>query len=297
MFRRRASSLLSPWIRTMKESQISSPEVVSCLSRQLSSFPFSRSSMRFYSFSSSLWKGHSHWQNIQATKGKNDFERSLVMASISRQLRFAVRKNGSADPKKNSDLAKIMEEAKKLNLPNDSIERVIAKMVGKKIELLTMEAKGPGGALMILEVMTDNPKRTQGELRGILNRNMGAMVDGGGIMFNFDHKTVVTAVHDKGEDVEVDVDKAEEAAIEAGAEEILGGAAPGIVRFVCDPMEASKVAKALEKLGYSVTSSESEYFPKMPVELPPEAAIQMAKLKGKIEDHADFHNLFLNCVV
>ena len=91
------------------------------------------------------------------------------------------------------------------------------------------------------------------------------------------------------------LERAEETAIEVDAEEVVAGDLPGEVVFVCDPMAANKVAKAIQSRDFTVVDTTTDYIPKTIVELQSEALEEMRKIKAKMEEHEDFSNLYLNC--
>ena len=138
--------------------------------------------------------GHSHWKNVKGIKGANDAIKSDVAQRAVRDIKRAVAQKGSANPKDNSELARVIQVAKSQNVAGATIDRALASLVANKdkpLHNLLVEMKGPAGALMILELSTTNPKKARMDLNTLLKKNVATTVDGGGIMHLFDQKTMV----------------------------------------------------------------------------------------------------------
>ena len=91
--------------------------------------------------------GHSKWNNIKRKKEKTDGARAKVFTKIGREISVAVR-NGGPDPASNSKLADLIGKAKRMNVPNDNIQRIIKKAEGgdkTEYEAINYEGYGPGG--------------------------------------------------------------------------------------------------------------------------------------------------------
>lgn len=130
----------------------------------------------------------------------------------------AVKDGGGADPVMNQQLAKVMSQAKEMNVPKELIDRNIKRASdGKQADFveLTYEAYGQGGVGIVIEVLTDNVNRAAAETRTVVNKGGGKMAEPGSVLFNFERKGVITLLC--GGDQE---EKVLEVAMEAGAEDI-----------------------------------------------------------------------------
>ncbi|OWA50053.1 hypothetical protein BV898_14584 [Hypsibius exemplaris] len=253
---------------------------------------------RCFSTTAHSLAGHSHWKNVKGTKEAKDAQKSNNANRVVRDMRVCIRATGSANPKDNPELARIIQNARLENVSGETIDRVLTGSAAGKDKPLTewqLQCKGPQGSLFIVQFASVHQKRTEQEIRIIFKKHVASIESGNGILNNFDLKSMVTAKYGSDGSSALDLEKAEEVAIEAGAEEVVAGEYPGEVVFICDAKEASKVAKAAENADYKVIETVTEYVPKTTVELSDEARAELNALKAKLEANADFLNIHLNC--
>src|ERR1051326_4695605 len=74
--------------------------------------------------------GHSHWAKIKRAKGATDAKRGKIWSKIARKIIIAA-KAGGGDPRDNLSLRYVIDEAKAVNMPRDTIEKAIAKGTGE----------------------------------------------------------------------------------------------------------------------------------------------------------------------
>src|ERR1044072_5469210 len=124
--------------------------------------------------------GHSHWANIQRSKGAADAKRGKVFSKLSRYIMIAAR-NGGGDPDMNLKLRYAIDKARSVSMPKDNIDRAIKKgtgeLEGQTFEEITYEGYGPGGVAVLVEVLTDSRNRTAGEVRKLFEKcggNLGS---------------------------------------------------------------------------------------------------------------------------
>ncbi len=107
--------------------------------------------------------GHSKWANIKHKKAAQDAKRGKVFTKIIKELMVSA-KNGGSDPEANPRLRQAISTAKAANMPNDTMARAIQKGAGElesiNYEEMTYEGFGPGGAAILMDIMTDNKNRT-----------------------------------------------------------------------------------------------------------------------------------------
>jgi len=124
--------------------------------------------------------GHSKWSTIKHKKAKTDSARGKVFTKIIREITTAA-KQGGGDSDGNPRLRLAIDKAKEANMPNDNIDRAIAKGTGGGegfvMDEVTYEGYGPNGVAILVEAITDNKQRTVAEIRNIFLKgggNMGA---------------------------------------------------------------------------------------------------------------------------
>jgi len=232
--------------------------------------------------------GHSKWNNIKRKKEKTDGAKAKVFTKIGREISVAVREGGP-DPNNNSKLADLISKAKRANVPNDNIMRIIKKAEGgdkTDYEAITYEGYGPGGIAVMVETLTDNRNRTAADLRHYFDKfggNLGAM---GCVSFMFTQKGVIVV------DLEdQDPDELMMAALDAGAEDFDAGEEAAEV--TTDPADCSAVAKALEETGYTLISADVAMVPSTTTTLTdPDHLIKMGKLLDALEENDDVQNVW-----
>lgn len=173
-------------------------------------------------------------------------------------IKIAVKEGGS-NPDLNLNLAHILEQCRNKNMPKISIETAIKSAEkAKPASQHLFEARGPGGCLLLIEVLTDNNSKTHQEIKRLLTKN-GAMLSDGA-RHNFDRRgVVVVAAKD------ISAERALELAIEAGAEDVQeteDEEEQPLLQFICDMTELKKVRTSLEQLGLQITSAGLEFIPR-----------------------------------
>jgi len=234
--------------------------------------------------------GHSHWANIQRTKGAADARRGRLFSKLSRYILIAAR-NGGGDPDSNLKLRYAIDKARANSMPKENIERAIKKgtgeLEGEALEELTYEGYGPGGVAVLVECLTDNRNRTSGEVRKIFEKGGGKMGNPGAVAWMFDRKGLIVL------DVSaLDEDSLMELALEAGAEDVK--TAGKHYEIICDLATFPAVQEALSKKGLKPTSSEIVQLAKTPVEVSAEDAKKVLKLMEMLDEHDDVQNVYVN---
>lgn len=134
--------------------------------------------------------GHSKWKQIKYKKAASDAKRGKLFSKISRTIMLAAKELGG-DPKTNSRLAAVIEEARSVNMPNENIERAIKKATkkeGRDLKEIVYEAYGPGGSALIIAAVSDNSNRTTSEIKHLLAENSAKLGEQGSAMWAFDKK-------------------------------------------------------------------------------------------------------------
>lgn len=239
--------------------------------------------------------GHSKWANIKRQKAVVDAKKGKVFTKYSREIIVAAR-SGVPDPAGNFQLRSAIEKAKAAGMPNDNIDRAIAKGAGTQngggddYEAIRYEGYGPGGVAILIEALTDNRNRAAAELRVAFSKNGGNLGEIGCVSWMFSHQGVVTIGG------AVDEEELLEASLEAGAAsyELLGDDEPGAEVFT-EVGNLEALSQALKGSGYNVTATELRWVAgnEMAVtEL--EQARQVLKLMNILEDLDDVQNVTAN---
>ncbi len=237
--------------------------------------------------------GHSKWANIKNKKGKADAQRANVFTKIGRELAVAVRAGGP-DPESNSKLKDVIVKARANNMPNDNIQRCIAKASGEAggadYEDITYEGYGPSGVAVIVEALTNNRNRTAADLRHYFDKYGGNLGQNGCVSFMFDKKGVMV-IEDDGE---IDEDELMMTALDCGADDFTSE--DGFFEILTDPDSFSSVYEALSKEGdYNFVTAEVQMVPQTTVELTDEDDIKnINKLLEMLEDNDDVQNVYHN---
>jgi YebC/PmpR family DNA-binding regulatory protein len=240
--------------------------------------------------------GHSKWANIKRQKARVDAVKGKVFAKISREIIVAAR-SGVPDPDGNFQLRTAIEKAKAAGIPNDNIDRAIAKGAGKlgadnaALEAIRYEGYGSGGIAILIEALTDNRNRTAADLRAAFNKRGGNLGETGCVGWMFDQKGVVTVVG------EIDEDELLEASLEGGAEsyELFEVEEESAADVFTDPDNLEALQQMLKGKGYRISDTELRWIPNNRVEVSdPEQARSLVRLMDALEDLEDVQSVTAN---
>ncbi|HXC56002.1 MAG TPA: YebC/PmpR family DNA-binding transcriptional regulator [Rhizomicrobium sp.] len=233
--------------------------------------------------------GHSQFKNIMFRKGKQDKERSKLFAKLGREITVAS-KAGLPDPGLNARLRTAIIAAKAQSMSKDTIERAIRKGQGSDAESydeVRYEGRGPGGAALIVEALTDNRNRTSADVRSTFSKFGGEMGAANSVAFMFAHVGQVVYPRDKGSD-----DAMLELAIEAGAEECVSSEDGH--EFLTGLDDFIAVRDALEARLGAPSSAGFVWRPQNTVSVPDAAGENLVKLIETLDDHDDVQNVYGN---
>jgi len=233
--------------------------------------------------------GHNKWSTIKHKKGAADAKRGKIFTKLIKEICVAA-KLGGGDLAANPRLRTAVDKAKAENMPKDNIERAIKKgaggLEGVIYEEIVYEGYGPGGAAVLVEVMTDNRNRSVSEVRSIFTKNNGNMGEAGCVSWLFDKKGLI--LFDKA----IDFDQLFEAALEVGADDV--EEQDEQIEVITDPSAFIEVREALEAKGFKYLSAEITMLPQTQVVLEGKQAESMLKLMDKMEDCDDVQNVYSN---
>jgi YebC/PmpR family DNA-binding regulatory protein len=233
--------------------------------------------------------GHSQFKNIMHRKGRQDAQKAKLFSKLAREITVAA-KMGLPDVTMNARLRLAVNDAKAQSMPKDNIERAIKKAMGgegENYEEVRYEGYGPGGVAVIVETLTDNRNRTGGAIRSYFTKAGGALGETGSVGFMFNHVGEIVYPAKAGSE-----DKVLEAAIEAGADDVVSDAERHTI--TCTFENLSDVSKALEAVLGPADSAKAVWRPTTMTALDEERAQSMLKLVDTLEDDDDVQNVYSN---
>lgn len=236
--------------------------------------------------------GHSKWANIKRQKARVDAVKGKTFARLSREIIVAAR-SGVPDPDGNFQLRNAVEKAKAAGIPNENIERAIAKGSGQlgadgnNLEDIRYEGYGPGGVAILIEALTDNRNRTAADLRRAFSKNGGNLGETGCVSWMFEQKGVVTV------EGTVTEEQLLEASLEGGAEsyELL----EEVAEVNTSVSNLENLNRSLREQGLVVVDAELRWIVKTTVEVTElDLARSLALLMDTLEDLDDVQNVTAN---
>ncbi|NQW01764.1 MAG: YebC/PmpR family DNA-binding transcriptional regulator [Rhodospirillales bacterium] len=233
--------------------------------------------------------GHSKFKNIMHRKGAQDKKRAKIFAKLAREIVVAAKI--SPDPEMNPRLRSAISAGKAQNMPNDNIQRAIAKATGAgddtNYEEIRYEGYGPGGIALIVEALTDNRNRTASEVRSAFAKHGGNLGETGSVGFMFDRVGCIVLEADGGT-----ADAVFEVALESGASDVESSDESHDV--YCAPDDFSTVRDALEGKFGEPQSASLEWKPQTTVEVDEQTAQTLLKLIDMLEDNDDVQTVASN---
>jgi YebC/PmpR family DNA-binding regulatory protein len=240
--------------------------------------------------------GHSKWATIKRQKARVDAARGKNFAQLSGAIIVAAR-TSIPDPAGNFQLRTAIEKAKAAGVPNDNIDRAIAKGAGTlggeadKLEEIRYEGYGPGGVALVIEALTDNRNRTAADLRAIFNKRGGNLGETGCVSWMFAHKGVCIISG------AVDEDALLEASLEGGAEyyELFADEEGAGAEVFTTTASLERLCDWLRAAKFNVTDSEFRWIPGNTVEVMGlEHGKQLLKSIESLEALDDIQNVTAN---
>ncbi len=213
---------------------------------------------------------------------------------IGKDIVMAVKAGGS-DPNSNSQLRRVIQNARAVNMPKDKIESAIKRAAGKDAtayDEIVYEGYGPHGIAILVEAATDNPTRTVANIRTHFNKGGGNMAASGSVSFLF-RRMGAFRLDPAG----IVQDELELEMIDHGLEEMgesSGEKGEPQLLLRCVFADFGRLQKALEDRSIKPISAESEYVPLNGTELTEDHATEVAKLVDMLEQDDDVQKVFHN---
>ena len=237
--------------------------------------------------------GHSKWANIKHRKAAADAKRGKIFTRLIKEIAVAA-KLGGTDTSGNPRLRLAVDKALDNNMPKDTIERAIKRgggeLDGASYEEVRYEGYGINGAAVMVECLTDNRTRTAGEIRHAFAKHGGNLGQDGSVAFLFRHCGQLVFAPGTDEDALM------EAALEAGAEDVLTNE-DGSLEVITDPGSFLAVREALGQAGFGAELAEVTYKPSTEVDFTGEDAARMQKLLDAFEALDDVQEVYTNAVI
>ncbi|MFT6590970.1 MAG: YebC/PmpR family DNA-binding regulatory protein [Rhodoferax sp.] len=214
-----------------------------------------------------------------------------LFGRLAKDIMIAAR--SGADPASNSRLRLVVEQARKVSMPKETLDRAIKKGAGLTGEVVSFEhviyeGFAPHQVAVMVECLTDNVNRTAPEMRVLFRK--GQLGTSGSVAWNFDHVGMIEA-----EPAVVGAD-AEVAAIEAGAQDFESGEEESSTLFLTDPTDLDLVSRALPAHGFNVLSAKLGYKSKNPVDpasLSAEHLEEVEAFLAAIDGNDDVQNVYV----
>ena len=214
-----------------------------------------------------------------------------LFGRLAKDIMIAAR--SGADPSLNSRLRLVVEQARKVSMPKETLERAIKKgagLTGESVsfEHVIYEGFAPHQVAVMVECLTDNVNRTAPEMRVLFRK--GQLGTSGSVSWDFNHVGMIEA-----EPAVAGAD-AEEAAIESGAQDLEAGEEEGTTLFLTDPADLDLVSRALPAQGFTVLSAKLGYKSKNPVNPANLSAEQLEEVEAflaAIDGNDDVQNVFV----
>ncbi|CAH9059712.1 putative transcriptional regulatory protein [Pseudoalteromonas haloplanktis] len=209
---------------------------------------------------------------------------------------YVAAKSGEPDPDVNQTLRRLIEKAKKDQVPAHVIEKAIEKAAGgagEDYSSARYEGYGPGNCMVIVDCLTDNPNRTIKDVRLPFTKTDSKIGTPGCVAHMFDHLAVLGFA---GDDDEVVL----EALMMADVDVTDVEAEDGKVSVFAPHTEYFKAKTALEEAfeGINFEVDEITFVPQVHVEITDEEVIaNFDKFINMLEDCDDVQNVYHNATI
>ena len=237
--------------------------------------------------------GHSKWANIQHRKKAQDAKRGKLFTRLIKEIVVAARSGGS-DLDANASLRTAVDKAKSQSVPKDAIERAIKRgageLEGSDYEEIRYEGYGPAGVAVIVDCLSDNRNRTVAEVRHAFTKAGGNLGQSGSVAYLFDNVGVLLY------SPEHDEDRVMEAALEAGAEDVIV-ADDGSIEVLTAAEDYVAVKQAMTDAGLEPGDSDLTMRASTNTELNLEDAQKVLRLVDLLEGSDDVQDVYYNAEI
>jgi YebC/PmpR family DNA-binding regulatory protein len=232
--------------------------------------------------------GHNKWSKIKRQKGAADAKRSKAFSRILKEVTVAVKESGP-DPDGNPRLRLLMQNAKGVNMPKDTLMRAISKASDKDsaaLQELTFECYAPHGVALFIECLTDNNMRSVANVRSIMNKFGGTLGTNGSLGFIFDRKGVFVLP----KKADMDMEMLEMELIDAGLEEM--EVDEEYITLYTAMEDFGAMVKKLEDMKLEVENAELQRIPNTTKALDEESMRKVLKIVDLLEEDDDVQAVY-----
>ncbi|QGJ68083.1 YebC/PmpR family DNA-binding transcriptional regulator [Xanthomonas oryzae pv. oryzae] len=228
---------------------------------------------------------------MEGRKNASDAKRGKMFTKIIREISVAARAGGG-DPSNNPRLRTAMDKGLSANMSKDVIERAIKKSTGElegvEYEEVRYEGYAPGGVAVIVDCLTDNRVRTVADVRHAFSKCGGNMGTEGSVAFMFKRLGVLSFA------AGIDEDTLTDAAIEAGADDVVVYPEDGAIDVLTAPDAFAQVRDALAAAGLEPAHAEIVFRADNDIAVDGDTAVQVRKLLDMLEDLDDVQDVYSN---
>lgn len=234
--------------------------------------------------------GHSKWANIRHRKGAQDAKRGKIFTKLIREISVAAKGSGGGDPANNPSLRTAIDKALASNMKRDTIDNTIKKATGAldgvQYEEVRYEGYGPGGTAVMVDCLTDNRNRAVADVRHAFSKAGGNLGTDGSVAYLFRKLGIISF------DADLDEDSLMEAAMEAGADDVIHSEDSwDVFTSVEDYLQ---VKQAMLTAGFEPLNAEITMHADTKTELDADSADKMLKLIDRLEDLDDVQAVYSN---
>lgn len=232
--------------------------------------------------------GHSKWSKIKHKKEATDKKKGQLFGRVAKEI--GVLSRDEKDPAKNAALRDAIARAKKINMPQANIDRLLSNSE-KPLTSILYEVFGPAGSALLVMAETDNSNRTLQELRLILKDHGGNLGGIGTVKWKFAPQTVVEGQAKNNQQlVSPAFDEIELSLIDAGAGEI--EVHENDVLITAPPEAQANIEETLLKFAVEITESKIIYAPTQPLQLSEPEQAKLKNLTEALQNHSDVVDVF-----
>lgn len=235
--------------------------------------------------------GHSKWANIKHKKAATDKKRGKIWTKLIREISVAAKEGKTSDPNAHPRLRLAVDKALGANMPKDTIDKACKRGAGEtgaeNYSEVRYEGYGSGGIAVIVETMTDNVNRTVGEVRHAFTKHGGNLGTSGSVAFQFKKLGILNFAPG------VDEEKLLEAALEAGADDVVMEE-DGSAEVITSPEVFAEVKAALIAAGFTADNDEVTMRADNMTLVEGDTAAKLLKMIDMLEDLDDVQEVFTN---
>jgi len=234
------------------------------------------------------------YQNRKVSMAKTAAAKTKVYSKYGREI-YVCAKNGGVDPDGNLALRRLIDKAKKDQVPAHVIDKALDKASGAGGEDFVparYEGFGPGGCTVIVDCLTDNNTRTFNDVRACFTKVKAKIGAPGAVAHMFDHRAVLAFPG-------ADEDAVLEALLEADVDVSDVESEDGMITVLVPPPEYNKAKTALTALlgDIEFEADEITFIPQTSCPLSGEDAAQFEKFLGMLNECDDVQDVYHNAEI